>query len=79
MDEATVTYGDLTDLYESVMISANSAEGKQSEDLFAERMYESFPGYHLSRPKRFIETVQRIVAPTRPGLRGPPKLSGSPL
>ena len=78
-EEATVTYGDLIDLYESVMISADSAEGKQSQDLFVERMHESFPGYYLSRPKRFIETVQRIVAPTRPSLRGPPKLSGSPL
>ena len=73
-DEATVTYGDLIDLYESVMISATSAEGKQSQDLFIEGMHESFPGYHLSRPKRFIETVQR-----RPSFRGPPKLSGSPL
>ena len=50
-DEAIVTYGDLIDLYESVMISATSAEGKQSQDLFIEGMHESFPGYHLSRPK----------------------------
>ena len=75
----SVTYGELIDLYESV--SGNAAEqGQQSaDDLFIERFHEKFPTYHLSHPKRFIETVQQIVAPTKLSLRGPPKLSGFSL
>ena len=67
-----IAYGDLIDLYES-------ADVLENEHLFIKIFSESFPTYHLSRPKRFIDTVQRIVAPTRPSLRGPPKLCGSPL
>ena len=68
-EQTSISYGDLIDLYES---AAN-------DDIFIKKFNEAFPSYNLSRPKRLIETVQRIVAPTRPSLRGPPKLNGSSL
>uniref|UniRef100_A0A1X7U376 Uncharacterized protein n=1 Tax=Amphimedon queenslandica TaxID=400682 RepID=A0A1X7U376_AMPQE len=71
-DEQTkiiISYGDLIDLYESA----------SDDHHFIKKFHEAFPSYNLSRPKRLIETVHRIVAPTKPSLRGPSKLNGSSL
>ena len=79
-NEIVITYGDLIDLYNIASTRAEQCGSLCVKDLFIELFYESFPSYHLtSRPERFIETVERIVAPTKSSLRGPPKLSDSSL
>ena len=40
---------------------------------------EQYPKIYIGRPRRFYETVKRIVAPTQPSLRGGSKISGSSL
>ena len=42
-------------------------------------MLERYPNLVVGRPCRLLETVKRIVIPTRPLLRGDAKLHGSPL
>ena len=46
-EETSISYGDLIDLYESVV----------NDDIFIKKFNEAFPSYNLSHPKRLIETV----------------------
>ena len=38
-----------------------------------------YPTVEVGRPSRVYDTISRLVGPTRPSLRGPAKLTGSPL
>ena len=49
------------------------------EDVLSSEIRVRFPGVPVGRPSRFYDTVKRIVGPTKPSVRGPPKLVGSPL
>ena len=64
------TYGDLIDLFERF---------ERNEDLLLFHFKKIYPEISIGRPKRFYETVLRIVAPTQPSALGKPKLCGSPL
>lgn len=66
------TYGDLIDLFEET-----EHECRGNEDLLCTKFRMIYPD--IGRPRRFYETVKRIVAPTQPSLRGESRLSGSPL
>ena len=66
--EIVITYGDLIDLYNIAFTRAEQCGSLCVKDLFIELFYESFPS--TSRPERFIQTVERIVAPTKPTLGG---------
>ena len=48
-------------------------------ELLATKFHLKYPSIPISRPDRFLDTVKRIAAPTRPSTMGPQKLSGSPL
>lgn len=41
--------------------------------------YQDITAGRPLRPERFYDTVCRIAAPTKPSLRGKPKLTGTPL
>ena len=68
------TYGELIDLYKET-----ECECPDNEELLCSNFRKFYPKIYVGRPRRFYETVVRIVAPTRPSLRGESRLSGSPL
>ena len=63
------TFGELIELYEDTSDDASILHTKLLE------RYPVLVGRHC----RLLETVKRIVVPTRPSLRGDAKLHGSPL
>ena len=67
------TYGELIDLYIEL-------EGKANlQDCLFSEISGRFPQLSLGRPTRVLDTIKRIIAPTRPSLRGPAKITGSGL
>ena len=68
------TYGELIDLFEET-----EGENPNDEDLLVSKFRKLYPKISIGRPRRFYETVSRIVAPTQPSLISKPKLCGSPL
>ena len=68
------TYGDLIKLLEE----AESAGGPTAEALVV-KFSSWFPHIPISRSNRFLDTIRRIAAPTRPSTVGGAKLEGSPL
>ena len=68
------TYGDLIDLFEEV-----EAESYNDEHLLCSKFQRLYPSISIGRPRRFFETVERIMAPVRPSTRGDAALKGSPL
>ena len=67
------TYGELIDIFVKVEAQANA------QDLLCSEILRRYPRISIGRPSRLFDTVQRIVGPTRPSLRGTAKLIGSPL
>ena len=68
------TYGELIDMFEE-----SESECQGNEDLLCSKFRKLFPKIYIGRPRRFYETVMRIVAPTRPSLRGASHLGGLQL
>ena len=67
------TYGELIDLLTEL-------EGRPDiVDLLCSKICKQYPNICVSRPMRLFDTIKRIAGPTRPSLRGPAKLAGSPL
>ena len=52
---------------------------RNSEELLCSKFKRLYPNIYIGRPRRFYETVSRILAPTKHSLRCECKLSGSPL
>ena len=78
-NEAVITYGDLIDLYDLASSRAQQS-GISIKDELIKLFHETFPFHNLtSRPERYLKTVERIVAPTKPSLKGPSKLNDSDL
>lgn len=72
------TYGDLILLLESAEAEAEISNATIA-DLLAAKFSDEYPHFSVSRPSRFLDTVRRIAAPTRPSAIGSKKLDGSPL
>lgn len=68
------TYGELIDLFEEV-----KHRSPNDEHLLVSEFVKKFPNIPIGRPRRFYETISRLVAPTQPSAIGDPKLIGSPL
>lgn len=49
------------------------------QHLLCVKLTERFPSISTKRPGRVVDTITRIVAPTKPALNGVLRLSGSPL
>ena len=74
------TYGDLIDLLqECEELSAATGNVVNVTEILHQKCIRRFPHITFSRPKRLYDAVMRIVAPTRPSLRGSSKLRGSDL
>jgi len=69
-DASFPTYGQLIDIFTS-----NSPD---EESAFSDFQTE-FPEFPVGRKDRFLESVQRIVAPIKPSMIGDSKLIGSHL
>lgn len=63
------THGELIDLLE--------VEGRP--DVFCTELCQRYPHIKIGWPSRLLDTVKRLVAPTRASTLGPAKLTGSPL
>lgn len=68
------TYGELIDLFEEVECGCPN-----DEDLLCSKFRVLYPKVYIGRPRRFYETVLRIVAPAKPSLTGESRLTGSSL
>lgn len=68
------SYGELIDLFEEV-----EEQSFNNEHLLCSKFKERYPSISIGRPRRFYETVQRIIAPLRPSTQGRAVLTGSPL
>jgi len=67
------TYGELIDTFEEV-------EGRpDAADLLCVELCQRYPHIKIGRPSRLLDTVKRLIAPTRPSMLGPAKLTGLPL
>jgi len=67
------TYGELIDLLTEL-------EGRPNTiDFLCSEICKRYPNLCVSRPTRLFDTINHIAGPTRPSLRGPAKLAGSPL
>ena len=67
------TFGELIDMYEEFEWQTYAA------NLLCSKVSRQYSSLSIGRPSRFYDTVQRIVGPTKPSLRGEAKLTGSPL
>ena len=65
-----ITYGELFDTFEEIEDEAN---------LFSLKLRERYPNVKVGRLGRLLDTVKRLIAPTRPSTVGSAKLLGSPL
>ena len=70
------TYADLIKVLEEA--ESVGCEASITKTLLA-KFSSRFPHIQISRPSRFLDTVRRIAAPTRPSTVGEAKLDGSPL
>ena len=72
--------GELIDLLEAAQIAHKTgSEAKTVAEILTERFTSKYPHIQINRPSRFLDTVNRLAAPTKPSSIGEAKLSGSPL
>ena len=74
------TYGELIDFLQVAEIACETDSRKHSiADILTEKFASSYPHIPISRPTRFLDTVGRLAAPTKPSALGKQKLLGSLL
>ena len=71
------SYGDLIDFLEAAEIETDCYQSVA--DILTEKFTASYPHIPITRPSRFLDTVRRLAAPTKPSAVGQQKLIGSPL
>lgn len=72
------SYGEMIDLLEDVEIEV-AKENRPIADILVEKFTANYPHIPICRPSRFLDTVRRLAAPTKPSAVGKQKLIGSPL
>ena len=72
------TYGVLVDMLETAETETTSS-GQSVAELLTTTFHQNFPHIPIGRPSRFLDTVRKIAAPTRPSVIGQKRLNGSPL
>ena len=74
------SYGELIDFLQAAEVACETDRDKRSvADLLTEKFTSSYPYIPIRRPTRFLDTVRRLAAPTKPSAVGEQKLLGSPL
>ena len=76
---AKPSYGELIDMLDAAETEAAKRRSTNASILLLQKFKLNYRHISIGRPERFYDTVCRIAAPTRPSLRGPAKLLGSPL
>lgn len=72
------TYGYLIGLLEEVG-AVTASETRSVADILSEKFVACYPHIPISRPSRFLDTVRRLAAPTKPSTLGEQKLMDTPL
>ena len=70
------TYGELIAFLEA---AERECGGISTAEILARKVSMKYPDVPIRRPSRFLDTVKRLAAPTKPSPLGPPKLTDSPL
>ena len=65
------SYGEMIDLLSDVE--------KDVPETLCTKFRKLYPYIPIGRPDRFHDTIKWLAAPTRPSIKGPSKLQGSPL
>ena len=79
-DAECPSIGGLIDLLEAAQIAHETgSEDKIVAEILTEMFTSKHPHVQINRPSRFLDTVKRLAAPTKPSSVGEAKLSGSPL
>ena len=78
-EEAWPTYGELINMLKISEKRGETIRNSGIEELLTAEFQRKFPQVPISRPSRFLDTVRRLEAPTRPSVLGQRKLDGSPL
>ena len=79
-DAECPSIGELIDLLEAAQIAHETgSKDKTVAEILTERFTLKYPHIQINRPSRFLDTVNRLAAPTKPSSIGEAKLSGSPL
>lgn len=73
------TYGELINFLNAAEVaSERDSNGQSVAEILTEIFSSKYPHLPISRPSRFLDTVRRVAAPTRPSAIGQQKLVGSP-
>ena len=73
------THGELIGLLYQAESKCDKHNTKELSKLLVTLFKERHPSIYIGRPRRFLNTVQRIAAPTRPSMIGESKLDGDCL
>ena len=73
------TYEELIGLLYQAESKCDKCNTKELAELLVTFFKERHPSIYIGRPRRFLDTVQRIAAPTRPSMIGESKLDGDRL
>ncbi len=74
-----MTYGDLIDLVEEAEDCACASDKTSVSEVLYSMFQMRYPHIAVSRSQRLYDAAMRIIAPTRPSLRGTSKLNGLAL
>ena len=78
-EEVWPTYGELIKMLKISERKAETVCNSGIAELLTAEFQHKFPHIPVSRPSRFLDTVRRLEAPTRPSALGQRKLDGSSL
>ena len=62
-----------------MLLRLQDSDGQSVAEILTEKFSSKYPYIPINRPSRFLDTVLRVAAPTKPSAVGQPKLVGSPL
>ena len=78
VDHKNPTYGELIDFLNAAELESEDSEQPVAE-IITEKFRSQYPDIPIHRPSRFLDTVRRLAAPTKPSAIGRQKFVGSPL
>lgn len=73
------THGELIELLYFAESKCEKHNDIELSELLVTLFKERHPSIYIGRPRRFLDTVRRIAAPTRPSMIGESKIDGDCL
>lgn len=77
--ECQPSIGELIDLLDVAQNEVEINVDKTVGEILTAMFTTKYPHVEIHRPNRFLDTVKRLAAPTKPSLIREAKVSGSPL